>query len=305
MCMCLPSVCLPLFSSSVPKGVWFNSHTKSWTCTTAGPKRQLLVFSSNRFGFAEARRMAISARLASLKLEGLPVPNCPLLYEPPGGMGGPGIPGGLPGDGGQSQGGPGIGGIPGDGWGGYSPHEGEDGYAGVLGGVGGPRRRRRQRDGGPQLVHCRQRRAAEGDDSGSDPWDMFRSGLPFVAEAVSSCGCSSLSCAFVWCCLALLPKWHFFCSVWFFVCFVICLFSVCLVVSSAGLLFLCACVQNQGPQSLVLSLHVAGLHCCICLCVAFLWCRMLPPMQQLQDQVTVFLRGVCALLSAGCLKLVR
>ena len=135
--------------------------------------------------------MAISARLASLKLEGLPVPNCPLLYEPPGGVGGPGAPGGIPGEGVTSQGVPGLGGPPvgpADGWGGYSPHEGDDGYGGALGGVGGPRRRRRQRDGGPPLVHCRQRRGADGDDSGSDPWDMFRTGIPFAAETVSSGG---------------------------------------------------------------------------------------------------------------------
>ncbi|CDJ67141.1 hypothetical protein, conserved [Eimeria necatrix] len=170
----------------VPKGVWFNSHTKSWTCTTAGPKRQLLVFSSNRFGFAEARRMAISARLASLKLEGLPVPHCPLLYEPPGGVGASRALAGPTGDGSQLPGATGLGGplgVAAEGWGGYSPHEGgDDGYGGHLGGVAGARRRRRQRDGAPHFVNCRQRRGAEGDESGSDPWDTFRSGLPLVAE---------------------------------------------------------------------------------------------------------------------------
>ena len=180
--------CMSFFLSlfAVPKGVWFNSHTKSWTCTTAGPKRQLLVFSSNRFGFAEARRMAISARLSSLKLEGLPVPHCPLLYEPPGGMGAPGGPGGTGGEAGPGHGGP-QGGAPGgppDGWGGYSPHDGaDDGYGGALAGGPASRRRRRQREAAvSQFVSCRQRREEE---DGIDPWDAFRSGVPFVAEAVS------------------------------------------------------------------------------------------------------------------------
>ncbi|OEH79777.1 hypothetical protein cyc_00519 [Cyclospora cayetanensis] len=164
----------------VPKGVWFNSHTKSWTCTTAGPKRQLLVFSSNRFGFAEARRMAISARLASLKLEGLPVPHCPLLYETPIGLG---APGGPPEGGAAHGGGPGAAlGGPSEGWGGLSPHEGgEDGYGGTLVGSSGNRRRRKQKDGISQFVNCKLRRG-EAEEYGHDPWDPFRTGLPFVAE---------------------------------------------------------------------------------------------------------------------------
>ncbi|PHJ25866.1 ap2 domain transcription factor ap2viia-3 [Cystoisospora suis] len=53
--------------SGTPHGVWFNSHTKSWTCATVGPRRQLLVFSSARYGFENAREMAIAARVQSMQ----------------------------------------------------------------------------------------------------------------------------------------------------------------------------------------------------------------------------------------------
>nr|PIM02368.1 AP2 domain transcription factor AP2VIIa-3 [Toxoplasma gondii COUG] len=53
--------------AGTPHGVWFNSHTKSWTCATVGPRRQLLVFSSARYGFEKARAMAIEARVQSVQ----------------------------------------------------------------------------------------------------------------------------------------------------------------------------------------------------------------------------------------------
>ncbi|PFH35969.1 AP2 domain transcription factor AP2VIIa-3 [Besnoitia besnoiti] len=53
--------------AGTPHGVWFNSHTKSWTCATVGPRRQLLVFSSARYGFDNARAMAIEARMQSVQ----------------------------------------------------------------------------------------------------------------------------------------------------------------------------------------------------------------------------------------------
>ncbi|KEP63464.1 UNVERIFIED_CONTAM: AP2 domain transcription factor AP2VIIa-3 [Hammondia hammondi] len=53
--------------AGTPHGVWFNSHTKSWTCATVGPRRQLLVFSSARYGFEKARAMAIEARMQSVQ----------------------------------------------------------------------------------------------------------------------------------------------------------------------------------------------------------------------------------------------
>ncbi|KAL8441284.1 hypothetical protein Emag_007306 [Eimeria magna] len=147
--------------------------------------------------------MAISARLSSLKLEGLPVPHCPLLYEPPGGTGGPGTLTGPPsshpeaagvGSGVATGAGP-SGGPSGDGWGGCSPNEAgsEDVYgASGLSSSLGARRRRRQRDlVTAQLVNCRPRRNGDAEDEGLDPWDVFRSGPAFVFEEVPAAAAGS------------------------------------------------------------------------------------------------------------------